>query len=143
MNEIQKWSGVVALVVLAIIGLVHVFSKGAGSLAGTTSCGSITCLEGGLRLVSDVGGAFESDIAATFASTVAITGATTLTGSTTETAGISIAGRPAITVTNAKFCMNIFATSTNTQGSVTFAASTTAPTNGSGVIAVFAYGACS
>ncbi len=75
MNLIKEYAGVVALVILAIMSLSGLV--GHKGLTGTTSCGSITCLEGGLRLVSDVGGDFESDVAATFASTVNITGVIT------------------------------------------------------------------
>ncbi len=76
MNLIQKYSGVVALVILAIMGLMGMMSGGStqsgGTTLGSTSCGNITCLSGGLRLVSDAGGDFETDIAAVFNSTVSM-----------------------------------------------------------------------
>ncbi len=76
MDSILKYAGVVALVILAIMILSGLLGGHKG-LAGSTSCGSITCLEGGLRLVSDVGGDFESDVAAVFNSTVTMAGALT------------------------------------------------------------------
>ncbi len=77
MTIIKEYSGVIALIILAIMGVSGSLKSGA-HLAGSTSCGSITCLEGGLRLVSDVGGDFESDVAAVFASTMNVTGGVTL-----------------------------------------------------------------
>lgn len=68
MNTILKWSGVVALVILAIIGVMKM--TGTKAVFGSTACSGITCLSGGLRLVSDTGGDFESDVAAIFSSTL-------------------------------------------------------------------------
>ncbi len=112
MNFIKEYAGVVALVVLAIMGLSGVLKSGA-HLAGSTSCGSITCLEGGLRLVSDVGGDFESDVAAVINSTLRVTGLSTL-------AGVTMSGNLTVTTTNAATstmsagCIQVVATSTAT-----------------------------
>ncbi len=111
METIQKFSGVVALVILAIMGVSGLL-KGSAHLAGSTSCGSITCLEGGLRLVSDVGGDFESDVAAVINSTLRVTGLSTL-------AGVTMSGNLTVTTTNA-------ATSTASVGCVQTVATSTA-----------------
>ncbi len=111
MNFIKEYSGVVALVILAILG-VSGLVKGSAHLAGSTSCGSITCLEGGLRLVSDVGGDFESDVAAVISSTLRVTGLSTL-------AGVTMSGNLTVTTTNA-------ATSTMSVGCIQTVATTTA-----------------
>ncbi len=153
MEFIKQYSGIASLVVLLIMGFVAVThtatptSTTTNGLAGSTNCGGITCLEGGLRLVSDAGGDFESDVAALFGSTVGITGSVSITGSTTIAAtttvkSLNMTGRPAFKSLNGAYCSEIFATSTATLGNITYAASTTAPTNGSGVIPLFAYGAC-
>ncbi len=65
---IKDWSGVVALVILAIMGGLYLMGKSSTQF-GSTSCANITCLSGGLRLVADAGGDFESDVAAVFNST--------------------------------------------------------------------------
>ncbi len=80
----KEISGVVALVILAIMGLSHIFGSST-HLAGSTSCANITCLAGGLRLVTDLGGTFESDVAATLASAVITAGETV--GTTLKVAG--------------------------------------------------------
>ncbi len=51
---------VVALIIAGIAYLGHT-SK---TLFGSTACSNITCLSGGLRLVTGAGGDFESDVAA-------------------------------------------------------------------------------
>lgn len=56
---------IVGLIVGAILG-ASLHSSNSNSIFGSTSCGSITCLSGGLRLVTDAGGDFESDVAAVF-----------------------------------------------------------------------------
>ncbi len=156
MNEIQKWSGVVALVVLAIIGLTKLLPQGSNVIAGSTSCGSITCLEGGLRLVSDVGGDFESDVAAVFGSTVNITGATSITGLATmggflSTASSTVNGRftavatttlaDTVSLTNPGLCVNFYATSTATQLHLTASTTGVLP-NGAGAVMTADYGVC-
>ncbi len=65
MNFFKEWSGTVALAIIAISTLVGMFGVHSNAL-GSTSCGSITCLSGGLRLVADAGGDFEVDIASVF-----------------------------------------------------------------------------
>lgn len=59
---------IVALVAIVIAGATFFgLNKGAQTaLLGSTSCANITCLAGGLRLVADAGGDFESDVAAVF-----------------------------------------------------------------------------
>ncbi len=87
MKLIKEFSGVVALVILAIMGLSGVFNDNSKALFGSTSCGSITCLAGGLRLVTDLGGTFESDVAATLASVVVTAGETI--GTTLQVTGLT------------------------------------------------------
>ncbi len=56
MKFIKEWSGVVALVILAIMGVMNVTPK--SSTFGSVSCQQTTCLEGGLRITT---GALEAD----------------------------------------------------------------------------------
>lgn len=72
--------GLLVAVVIAIGG--YLFPKVGGmNLFGSTSCANITCLSGGLRLVSDAAGDFESDVAAVFNSTFSLgTNGTSLNG---------------------------------------------------------------
>lgn len=58
------------MVALVIAGLLYFGGVGSkDSLFSATPCSGITCLAGGLRLVTDTGGDFESDVAAVFNST--------------------------------------------------------------------------
>ncbi len=147
MNFIKEYSGVVALIVLAIMSLSGLV--GHKGLVGTTSCGSITCLEGGLRLVADVGGDFESDVAAVFNSTVNITGAVTagaisasslvVSGLTTLT-GTTTVGQ-SIVMTETTGCIQFNATSTATVGHIVLNTGSTTAVATAGLIG-FAFGAC-
>lgn len=131
MNFITKYSGVVALVILAIVGGMNYVSK--SHALGTTSCSGITCLAGGLRLVTDLGGDFESDVAAVFGST--------MTQTSTNTATSTFSGG----------CVQTTATSTATpiklvfgNGSGASSAATTTFKTGQVMIGLagFAYGTC-
>ena len=51
MNFIKEYSGVVALVILAILAVTGGFSAGKAGVFGSTSCADTTCLTGGLRLL--------------------------------------------------------------------------------------------
>lgn len=79
MNNKYLAYGIILTLVVAIGGYMFPKMSTGTGLFGSTACSSITCLSGGLRLVSDAGGDFESDVAAVFASTVNIAGATTFT----------------------------------------------------------------
>lgn len=57
MDYIQKYSGLVALVILAIMGVSGFFNAGS-KMFGSVSCQSTTCLTGGLRILD---GVLESD----------------------------------------------------------------------------------
>ncbi len=137
MEKIKGYAGVVALVILAIMGLSGALKSGA-HLAGSTSCGSITCLAGGLRLVSDLGGDFEVDVASLFTGTMGITGNTTITGTLGVTATTTLADT--VRLTNPAICVDFFATSTATVSHLV--ASTTATIEGVDGVMMFAYGAC-
>lgn len=126
MNAILKYSGVVALVLLAIIYGGKLFG-GSSGLLGSTSCSGITCLSGGLRLVTDAGGDFESDVAALFASTVGVTATTTLSDG--------------LNLDNPGICINFFATSSATRTHFTASTTGTLPAGAAGVI-TFNYGPC-
>lgn len=134
--------GVLVAVVIAI-GAFLFFKETPQIIAGSTGCGSITCLSGGLRLVSDAGGDFESDVAALFASTVGITGTATISGSAAFSGSTSFATTTTsggVTLTKAVGCITFNATSTATPGHLVFATgSTTATTIG---FLGYAYGAC-
>jgi len=60
------------VVALVIAGLLYFGGVGSKALFSSTACSNITCISGGLRLVADAGGDFESDVAALFGSTVKI-----------------------------------------------------------------------
>ncbi len=113
---------VVALIIAGIAYLGH-SSK---TLFGSTACSNITCLSGGLRLVTGSGGDFESDVAALFGSTVGVTATTTLSDT--------------VNLNNPGICVNFFATSTETVSHLV--ASTTATIEGIDGVMMFAYGAC-
>ncbi len=117
MTQIKEYAGLVALIVLAIMGLSG-FLKSSAHLAGSTSCGSITCLAGGLRLVSDLGGTFESDVAATLASVVVTAGETI--GTTLQVTGLTslstlnTTGRIAVATTSPSSMGNVVISGTGT-----------------------------
>ncbi len=75
MNSFLKYSGVVALVILAILIVLNMGGK-SKTVFGSTACSNITCLSGGLRLVTGAGGDFETDVAAVFNSTMTAVTAT-------------------------------------------------------------------
>lgn len=138
MSNIIKYSGVVALVALLCM-FVYGFMHKSSMTFGSTSCASITCLSGGLRLVSDAGGDFESDVAAVLNSTLHLVGAGTFDSTLSVTATTTLSDT--VNLNNPGICINFYATSTATR--VHFTASTTAPlpTGAAGVM-TFDYGAC-
>ena len=110
---------IVALVAVLIIAAGgYMFPKVQSGLLGSTSCGSITCLAGGLRLVSDLGGAFESDVAATLASVVVTAGETV--GTTLQVTGLTslstlnTTGRIAVATTSPSSMGDVVVSSTGT-----------------------------
>lgn len=137
MNKTTIIGIVVGLMIGLIIGLMIVPNSHStkGLSFGSTSCGSITCLSGGLRLVNDAGGDFESDVASVFGST--ITGSGNLSITTTGTTTASFLS----TSTTKGFCLAFNATSTNTLLNMTFAASSTA-VSAKGVTPIITFGAC-
>ncbi len=118
---------VVAVVAIVIAGLslfgVHVQK----SLYGSTACSGITCLSGGLRLVSDGGGDFESDVAALFASTVGVTATSTFSDT--------------VNFNNPGICINFYATSTATRLHLVASTTATLP-GGAAAVMTAEYGAC-
>lgn len=141
--KLTQYAGMVALVILAIMGLTHLFSTKSVSNFGSTSCGSITCLSGGLRLVADAGGQFESDIAAVFASTVSMA-SQTVTGNVTVGGTLGVTGTTtlaqSIVMTEPTACIGVNATSTATPGKIVFSTAGATTTFAGGVF--FQYGAC-
>lgn len=108
----------VVAILLAVGAYFYPSVKNVPALFGSTSCGSITCLSGGLRLVTDAGGDFESDVAAIFGAAVTFNGNVTVTTSNIATSSLA-AG-----------CFQTTATSTATPirfviGQANFAATTT------------------
>lgn len=86
MTLIEKHAGWIALVILAILAVsggfyakqVATTTQNDTHPLGSTACGGITCLSGGLRLVSDAGGDFEADVASIFAGAVSMTSSFTV-----------------------------------------------------------------
>lgn len=124
MNKNYIYTGIVILIL--VLGY-WAFHSSKTSTFGATSCTSITCLSGGLRLVSDGGGAFESDVATSLTSTLAVTATTTLSDT--------------VNFNNPGICINFYATSTATRMHMT--ASSTSLVNGvtTGIMLID-YGAC-
>lgn len=126
MNKLNVIFVVVALVIGLMVGYgLH----GSSQSFGATSCGSITCLSGGLRLVTGNGGDFENDLPTVLNATTTFT-----TAATTTTLFLSTASKG--------WCSQFNATSSATVLNMTFAATSSAVTTGTGVIPVVAYGAC-
>ncbi len=157
MNSIVKWSGVVALAILVILGGLYVTGKQKSLAFGSTSCASITCLSGGLRLVSDAGGDFESDVAAVFNSTVSgvsaafsgalaasstlqVSGATRLYSTSTTQSIVQNTSNTA-TTTALLGCIQTTATSTANPIKLSLLATTTLGASG-GFIVVGSFGTC-
>lgn len=112
--------------VIALVGLMAYGSSQKENAFGATSCSGITCLAGGLRLVTGAGGQFESDVAAVLGAGLTVTTSNTATSTT-------ILG-----------CTQTYATSTASPIRLLFTASTTA-TAISGTQAGFVlwgYGTC-
>ncbi len=158
MNSIIKYSGIAALVILLVVGFVNFTHKAnPNGLAGSTACSGITCLGGGLRLVSDYGGDFESDVAALFGSTVGITGRASFAGALAASSTLQVTGatrlystldvdatttlKDTVNFDNAALCINFYATSTATR--LHLVASTTAVLPaGAGALMTADYGVC-
>ena len=131
MTFIKEYSGVVALVILAILGLSNWFG-GSKTLFGSTACSGITCLSGGLRLVSDAGGDFESDVSAAFASTATFASTMTVAATTTDAGNIVITTSNAATSSIQVGCVQTVATSTLTPIQLSFEVANNATTTYSG-----------
>ncbi len=157
MDIIKSYSGLIALVILAIMGLSGAL-KDKSNLVGSTSCGSITCLAGGLRLVSDLGGTFEVDVASTISAALNVTGLTTLAALVTTGDATVGGGTVTVTTTNTATstatagCIQTYATSTATPvklqltlaaqaGGSVYSTSTNTGVTGIGGV-VWAFGAC-
>lgn len=139
MNFIKEWSGVVAVVIIVISFLWGIFHQASSPALGSTSCGSITCLSGGLRLVTDAGGDFESDVAAVFASTATFTGAATFNGA------VTITSTNTATSTLKVGCIQTTATSTATPIKLSFTLAPNSTSTYSGTSAGFVaynFGTC-
>ncbi len=120
--------GVLVAVVIALVAYKE--TNHSNGLLGSTACSGITCLSGGLRLVSDAGGDFETDIAAVINSTLNVTGLTTLAGVNASGAA-TIGGTLTVTTTNAATsttkvgCLQLVATSTGNPIKLVFMATST------------------
>lgn len=131
---------IVACLAIVIAGVAY-FGIGKNvKLFGSTACSGITCLSGGLRLVTDAGGDFESDVAAVFASTAQFTGRITANG------GVTVTTSNTATSTTSVGCIQTTATSTATPirfviGSVQAATSTFQGTNANFTV-LAQYGTC-
>lgn len=139
MNPILKYSGVVALVIAILLGLQIYSANHKTSLFGSTSCANITCLSGGLRLVADAGGDFESDVAAVLNSTLHLVGAGTFDSTLSVTATTTLADT--VNFNNPALCINFFATSTATRMHMTASSSALVSGVSTGVMLID-YGAC-
>lgn len=139
MNPILKYSGVVALVIAILLALQIYSANHKTSLFGSTSCANITCLSGGLRLVADAGGDFESDVAAVLNSTLHLVGAGTFDSTLSVTATTTLADT--VRLTNPGLCVDFFATSSATRVHMTASTTGSLPNGAAGVM-TFDYGAC-
>lgn len=99
-----------AIAVIALIVSLAAYGQAGTtkSAFGATSCSGITCLSGGLRLITGAGGDFESDVAAVL------------------TAGLTVSTSNTATSTTAVGCVQTVATSTATPIRLLYTASTTA-----------------
>lgn len=120
MNFIKEYSGVIALVILAILGLTNVFHIGGGKLGATVDCQQTTCLTGGLRIMT---GTLEAD-AAFVANSVA-----TLTGLLTANGGLTVTTSNTATSTTSVGCVQTTATSTLTPIALIFNTVSTSSAN--------------
>lgn len=142
-ETILKWAGVVALVIALIT--IFVPSSVKQSVFGSTSCSNITCLAGGLRLVSDLGGDFESDVASVFTSTLAASSTAQVTGQTTLYGGINVVTSNTATSTTKTGCIQTTATSTASPVVITFtpyAGTTTTSGSNSNFLVAARFGTC-
>lgn len=80
--------------------------------------------------------------ATTLAGSLAVTGLASFTATTTLNSTLNITTSNTATSTAIFGCWQSYATSTATTLRLEFTASTTAPTNGSGIIPVISYGKC-
>ena len=99
---------VVALVAIVIAGGAYFGIGKNAKLTGSTACSGITCLSGGLRLVADAGGDFESDVAVLLSSTFKVG-----TSGTAQSNQVSITCSPKLdasinaTTTGYGFCTGV------------------------------------
>lgn len=134
----------VAMIVVAIMALGGYFypqiQQATSNLLGSTGCGSITCLSGGLRLVTDAGGDFEADVASVFGGTAAFNAAATFNST------VNITTTNVATSTLVVGCVQTYATSTATPirfviGSAQLASTTFGGTTSNGAV-LWQYGTC-
>lgn len=115
---------------LAVVALViTVYSLFGGhvekALFGSTSCANITCLSGGLRLVADAGGDFESDVAAVFNSTFKLGSSGTVQANQVSTTCAMKANlSTTATTTNYAFCTGVTGLTSSDNVIAQFASST-------------------
>lgn len=127
MTFIKENAGWIALVILAIMGVVTYF--GGSQLFGTT-CDQITCIDGGLRITN---GPLESTGNIVDSGNLSVTGTLGVTATTTLSDTVNF-NNPAI-------CINFYATSTATRVHFTASTTPTLPAGAAGVM-TFDYGAC-
>lgn len=127
MKFIKEWSGVVALVILAIMGLMNFTSSSQVSQFGSVACDQTTCLAGGFRVTSGVleaDGGFQMGSNGTSLNAIVAGGCTIWASATTIGAtssaqvvcqGATNGGISALTgVTSDAICNVTHASSTNT-----------------------------
>lgn len=84
--------GIIAALIVGVVAGHYLTQSSSKGFLGATGCGSITCLSGGLRLVSDAGGDFESDVAAVVNSTLNVTGLSTFGTIKVSSSGTTLNG---------------------------------------------------
>lgn len=145
MNTIQKWSGVAALVILAILAATSYLGEKGVKFGTAVNCTSNTCLSGGFGLTT---GPFQVDGNSIFNGNVTMTGTPSFTGNVAITGNLSVTGTTTLQQSliladsDSASCMQFFATSTATADKLVFyATSTPAAVNAVGFLA-YQYGTC-
>ncbi len=138
MKLIKEFSGVVALVILAIMGLMNL--KGASDLVGTAiDCQAVTCFTTlGVLTSFQVDGSSIFNGSVTQTGNMAVTGNLAVSGTTNLTSTTTMADT--VRLTNPAICVDFYATSTATL--VRLVASSTATIEGVDGVMMFGYGAC-
>ena len=142
----MKLAGVALVLVGAVVGALLAGSFGKAPAAGGVYSQSEQTFGQGLsvgtarQFVISNAGVITSAVANTWASAQTFTADAVFSGGV---GGIDITTSNSATSSAVFGCWTSYATSTATALKLQFTASTTAPTNGSGVIPVVSYGACS